>query len=265
MASFDYDVRDHRLRVRRQRRRAPCRGEGLPGRRHGVRQALERRRHPEEPVASARVPVVPGGRALRDPAGRVPRRRAGPLRRRRRWRIARLRQHACTSRRSSSSTPRSGRASPTGPTSWRPSRPGDADARCRPLPVHADRRRSRHAAGRDRDGTRRDVQQGARRRVYFGQPGVEADDPYFGGVGPRRTGCISCGKCNIGCGHNAKNKLTTNYLYLAEKLGAEVHELHEVLRPRARSTEADSRCTPGIRAGRSEPRICTITPTPPSR
>ena len=64
--------------------------------------------------------------------------------------------------------------------------------------------------------------------VYFGSPGVEADDPYFGGVGPRRTGCISCGNCNIGCGHNAKNKLTTNYLYLAEKLGAQIHELHEV-------------------------------------
>jgi cholesterol oxidase len=64
--------------------------------------------------------------------------------------------------------------------------------------------------------------------VYFGSPGVEADDPYFGGVGPRRTGCISCGNCNIGCGHNAKNKLTTNYLYLAEKLGVEIHELHEV-------------------------------------
>jgi cholesterol oxidase len=64
--------------------------------------------------------------------------------------------------------------------------------------------------------------------VYFGTPGVEADDPYFGGVGPRRTGCISCGNCNIGCGHNAKNKLTTNYLYLAEKLGVEIHELQEV-------------------------------------
>ncbi len=64
--------------------------------------------------------------------------------------------------------------------------------------------------------------------VYFGSPGVEAEDPYFGGVGPRRTGCISCGNCDIGCGHNAKNKLTTNYLYLAEKLGAEVHELNEV-------------------------------------
>jgi cholesterol oxidase len=64
--------------------------------------------------------------------------------------------------------------------------------------------------------------------VYFGRPGVEAEDPYFGGVGPRRTGCISCGNCQVGCGHNAKNKVTTNYLYLAEKLGALVHELHEV-------------------------------------
>jgi cholesterol oxidase len=64
--------------------------------------------------------------------------------------------------------------------------------------------------------------------VYFGSPGIEAEDPYFGGVGPRRTGCIGCGNCCSGCGHNAKNKLTTNYLYLAEKLGAEIHELHEV-------------------------------------
>jgi len=64
--------------------------------------------------------------------------------------------------------------------------------------------------------------------VYFGSPGVEAEDPYFGGAGPSRTGCISCGRCNIGCGYDAKNKLTTNYLYLAERLGARVHELHEV-------------------------------------
>jgi cholesterol oxidase len=64
--------------------------------------------------------------------------------------------------------------------------------------------------------------------VYFGTPGVEADDPYFGGVGPKRRGCVSCGNCMIGCGRNAKNKLTVNYLYLAEKFGAKVHELHEV-------------------------------------
>jgi cholesterol oxidase len=64
--------------------------------------------------------------------------------------------------------------------------------------------------------------------VYFGTPGVEADDPYFGGVGPKRRGCISCGNCMVGCGKNAKNKLTVNYLYLAEKFGATIHELHEV-------------------------------------
>ncbi|MCB0225272.1 MAG: GMC family oxidoreductase [Anaerolineae bacterium] len=64
--------------------------------------------------------------------------------------------------------------------------------------------------------------------VYFGTPDVEVDDPFFGGEGPRRRGCINCGNCMIGCGHNAKNKLTVNYLYLAEKYGAEIHELHEV-------------------------------------
>ena len=64
--------------------------------------------------------------------------------------------------------------------------------------------------------------------IYFGTPGVEAEDPYFGGVGPARRGCVSCGACMIGCAHNAKNKLTTNYLYLAEARGAEIKELHEV-------------------------------------
>lgn len=64
--------------------------------------------------------------------------------------------------------------------------------------------------------------------VYFGTPGVEADDPYFGGVGPHRVGCISCGNCINGCGRNSKNKLTVNYLYLAEKFGAVIHELNEV-------------------------------------
>jgi len=64
--------------------------------------------------------------------------------------------------------------------------------------------------------------------VYFGSPGVEAEDPYFGGVGPQRRGCVSCGNCMVGCGRDSKNKLTVNYLYLAEKFGAEIHELHEV-------------------------------------
>jgi cholesterol oxidase len=64
--------------------------------------------------------------------------------------------------------------------------------------------------------------------VFFGEPGVEVDDPYFGGAGPRRTGCIDCGECMTGCRHNAKNTLTKNYLYLAEQAGAEVHPLTTV-------------------------------------
>ncbi|GAB3836905.1 GMC oxidoreductase [Kribbella italica] len=64
--------------------------------------------------------------------------------------------------------------------------------------------------------------------VFFGDPGVEVEDPYFGGAGPRRSGCIDCGECMTGCRHNAKNTLTKNYLYLAEKAGAEVFPMTTV-------------------------------------
>jgi cholesterol oxidase len=56
--------------------------------------------------------------------------------------------------------------------------------------------------------------------VFFGEAGRTVDDPYFGGAGPRRTGCIECGNCMIGCRYNAKNRLDLNYLHLAEGLGA---------------------------------------------
>ena len=58
--------------------------------------------------------------------------------------------------------------------------------------------------------------------VYFGEPGLEVDDPYFDGEGPRRAGCIACGNCMVGCRFNAKNTLDKNYLYFAERKGAEV-------------------------------------------
>lgn len=64
--------------------------------------------------------------------------------------------------------------------------------------------------------------------VFFGEPGEEAEDPYFGGAGPRRRGCIECGECMTGCRHGAKNTLLTNYLYLAEQAGAVVHPLTTV-------------------------------------
>ena len=68
--------------------------------------------------------------------------------------------------------------------------------------------------------------------VYFGKPGVEAPDPFFGGVGPARRGCIQCGECMTGCRHGAKNTLLKNYLYLAERAGAVVHPLTTVARVR---------------------------------
>jgi len=59
--------------------------------------------------------------------------------------------------------------------------------------------------------------------VYFGQNGKEAPDPYFGGAGPKRSGCNFCGGCMVGCRYNAKNTLVKNYLYFAEKWGAVVY------------------------------------------
>lgn len=58
--------------------------------------------------------------------------------------------------------------------------------------------------------------------VYFGEEGQVAPDPYFGGQGPARAGCIYCGGCMVGCRHNAKNSLVKNYLFFAEKWGAKV-------------------------------------------
>ena len=56
-----------------------------------------------------------------------------------------------------------------------------------------------------------------------GEPGGTAvADPFFGGAGPDRTTCVACGGCMMGCRHGAKNTLDMNYLYLAEKQGAQV-------------------------------------------
>jgi cholesterol oxidase len=61
--------------------------------------------------------------------------------------------------------------------------------------------------------------------VYLGRRGQTVPDPYFGGVGPDRTGCVHCGSCMTGCRHGAKNTLVKNYLWLAERCGAEVFPL----------------------------------------
>ncbi|RME89919.1 MAG: GMC family oxidoreductase, partial [Anaerolineae bacterium] len=65
--------------------------------------------------------------------------------------------------------------------------------------------------------------------VFFGPEGETVPDPYFGGEGPPRTGCIFCGGCMVGCRYNAKNTLPKNYLYFAEKYGARVQAEAEVV------------------------------------
>src|SRR5260221_2519686 len=76
--------------------------------------------------------------------------------------------------------------------------------------------------------------------AFFGEPGVELPDPYFGGEGPARSGCIHCGGCMVGCRYNAKNTLPKNYLYFAEKRGARIVPETEVIDIRPLSAdEAD--------------------------
>jgi len=62
--------------------------------------------------------------------------------------------------------------------------------------------------------------------IYFG-PEEDTPDPYFGGEGPIRHGCVKCGACLAGCAYNAKNSLDRNYLYLAEQNGAVILPLRK--------------------------------------
>jgi len=64
--------------------------------------------------------------------------------------------------------------------------------------------------------------------IYFGEPGKTVPDPYFGGEGPTRTGCTRCGACMISCREGAKNTLDKNYLWFAEKRGAQILTEHQV-------------------------------------
>lgn len=89
--------------------------------------------------------------------------------------------------------------------------------------------------------------------VYFGEPGVEMPDPYFGGVGPARRGCTECGACMTGCRHGAKNTLLTNYLWLAERAGAKVLDRLTVTRIRPRPGGGYEVCTRRTGTRRSGP------------
>ena len=57
--------------------------------------------------------------------------------------------------------------------------------------------------------------------VYFNDDETPRD-PYFNGEGPLRNPCTNCAGCMVGCRENAKNTLDKNYLWFAEKKGAEI-------------------------------------------
>lgn len=69
--------------------------------------------------------------------------------------------------------------------------------------------------------------------VYFGKANEQVKDPYFYGEGPDRRGCSYCGACMTGCRNNSKNSLDKNYLYLAQKKGAEVLAENEAFNVRS--------------------------------
>jgi len=90
--------------------------------------------------------------------------------------------------------------------------------------------------------------------VFFGEgPGARSADPFFGGAGPERTGCLQCGSCMTGCRYGAKNTLPKNYLWLAERAGAEVLPLTTVtaLRPVGDGWAVDTVRTGAWRARRT--------------
>lgn len=64
--------------------------------------------------------------------------------------------------------------------------------------------------------------------VFFGEPEIEVDDPFFNGLGPKRSGCTFCGGCMTGCQFDAKNSLDKNYLYLAQQKGCKIIAEQEV-------------------------------------
>ena len=181
MASFDYDV--------------VIIGSGFGGSvaalraaekgyRVGVMEAGRRWKDEDLPttIGIATLCVAARGRDVWNTEDRVPRRRPRPLGRRRRRRLARLCQHLVCPPEAVLRRPGMVWHHRLGRRIGAVHRPGTPDARRRSLPVHADRCRSVHAAGRDRDG-RGETFNKAPVGVDFGSPGVEVDDPYSAGLG----------------------------------------------------------------------------------
>ena len=207
---------------------------------------------------------LPGSGAVRDPADRVPRRRPDPLGRGGRWRLPRVCQHAVRAAEAVLRRAGVGGHHRLGRRAGAVHRPGEEDARRRPLPVHADRRGSSPAPGRARHRARRDVQQGARRRLLR--------NPWCRGrrsvLRRRRTAAH-----RMHLVRQLQHRLRPQRQEQADDElplpGGEARRRRSTSCTRsttsARSKAAASRSTRVIPDGHSEQRTCTSTPTPPSR
>jgi cholesterol oxidase len=88
--------------------------------------------------------------------------------------------------------------------------------------------------------------------VFLGEAGKTVPDPFFGGEGPERTGCLRCGRCMVGCPHGAKNTLVKNYLWFAERAGVRIMPERTVvdIKPLAGGGYAVTSTPSGLRRGR---------------
>lgn len=82
--------------------------------------------------------------------------------------------------------------------------------------------------------------------VNFTDEDKEAFDPYFKGLGPKRLGCTKCGGCMVGCRDNAKNTLDKNYLFFAQKFGAEIRSETEVAKIEYKDNQYQIICKSGL-------------------
>jgi cholesterol oxidase len=87
--------------------------------------------------------------------------------------------------------------------------------------------------------------------VYLENAGKTVPDPFFGGEGPDRTGCMQCGRCMVGCPHGAKNTLVKNYLWLAERRGVQIEPERTVteVRPLGAADGSDGYAITSERSG----------------
>ena len=113
----------------------------------------------------------------------------------------------------------------------------DVPDRTTPATGDARGRRRRWASG-TRSGRRRSACSSA-------PPGASrSTDPYFGGAGPARTGCIDCGVVHDRLPAQRQEHPAEELPWLAEQAGAEVHPLTTVTAVRAAARAAGTPSTP---------------------